>query len=38
MIPDYLTDQNIDYIKARGYSFRDFSAEQVIDALRMRVI
>lgn len=38
MIPDYLTDQNLDYITARGYTFKSFSADQIIDELRMRDI
>lgn len=37
-VPSYLTDQNEDYIKQRGYSFKDFSAEQILDELRMRDI
>jgi hypothetical protein len=35
-VPSYLTDQNEDYIKGKGYSFKQFSAEQVLDELRMR--
>ena len=38
MLPCYLADQNIDYIKARGFNFRDFSQEQIIAELRQRDI
>jgi hypothetical protein len=37
-VPSYLTDQNEDYITSRGYSFKQFSAEQILDELRMRDI
>jgi hypothetical protein len=33
MIPAWLTDQEEKTIKAHGYSFRDFSAEQVMAEL-----
>lgn len=34
-VPDYLIDQEESYIKSRGYTFRDFSAEQVMTMLEM---
>ena len=37
-VPDYLEDQEEEYIKARGYTFRDFSAEQVMDMLKLQEI
>ena len=37
-LPNYLADQNEKYIKDKGYSFRDFSSEQIIDELRMKDI
>lgn len=37
-VPSYLTDQNEDYIKAKGQSFKNFSPEQILDELRMRDI
>lgn len=35
-VPSYLIDQEEEYIRARGFTFRDFSAEQVIDALKLK--
>lgn len=32
-VPSYLVDQEIEYIQARGFTFRDFSSEQVINEL-----
>lgn len=37
-IPDYLVDQTYDYIKAKGFSWKDFSSDQILGALRMRDI
>ena len=38
MVPDFLVDQNLDYILARGYSFKDFSAEQILGQLILKDI
>lgn len=34
-VPEYLTDQNENYIKSRGYTFKDFSPEQILDQLKL---
>jgi len=38
MVPSYLIEQEIDYIEARGFSFRDFSPEQVLTQLKLKQI
>lgn len=35
-VPDYITDQELSYLTARGYNFKNFSAEQVMDELDIK--
>jgi hypothetical protein len=37
-VPEYLIYQEEEYIKSRGYTFKDFSAEQILTVLEMEKI